>query len=125
MSAELTLRGLTKRYGDNTVLDAVGFDVTLAKYIAERLGLELVIMPMSFDACQTAVTALESRQEASIPLPDLARLSRRGYLPSPALRMPSALGRLPRCSRRSARHHRSPSPQSLPPFVRSSSSFAS
>ncbi len=35
----------------------VGFDVTLAKYIAECLGLELVIMPMSFDACQTAVYA--------------------------------------------------------------------
>ena len=33
----------------------VGFDVTLAKFIAEELGLELVIMPMSFDACQTAV----------------------------------------------------------------------
>ena len=33
----------------------VGFDVTLAKYIAEGLGLELVITPMSFDACQTAV----------------------------------------------------------------------
>ena len=33
----------------------VGFDVTLAKYVAESLGLELVIMPMSFDACQTAV----------------------------------------------------------------------
>ena len=36
----------------------VGFDVTLAKYIAESLGLELQIMPMSFDACQTAVYAL-------------------------------------------------------------------
>ena len=35
----------------------VGFDVTLSKYIAEQLGLELVIMPMSFDACQTAVYA--------------------------------------------------------------------
>ena len=35
----------------------VGFYVTLAKYIAEHLGLELVIMPMSFDACQTAVYA--------------------------------------------------------------------
>ena len=35
----------------------VGFDVTLAKFIAEQLGLELVIMPMSFDACQTAVYA--------------------------------------------------------------------
>lgn len=35
----------------------VGFDVTLAKFIAEKLGLELVIMPMSFDACQTAVYA--------------------------------------------------------------------
>ena len=33
----------------------VGFDVTLAKYVAVSLGLELVIMPMSFDACQTAV----------------------------------------------------------------------
>ena len=33
----------------------VGFDLTLANYIADSLGLELVIMPMSFDACQTAV----------------------------------------------------------------------
>lgn len=33
----------------------VGFDVTLAKYIAEQMGLELVVTPMSFDACQTAV----------------------------------------------------------------------
>lgn len=33
----------------------VGFDVTLAKYIATELGLELVIMPMDFNACQTAV----------------------------------------------------------------------
>ena len=35
----------------------VGFDPTLAKYIAESIGLELMIMPMSFDACQTAVYA--------------------------------------------------------------------
>ena len=35
----------------------VGFDVTLSKHIADSLGLELVIMPMSFDACQTAVYA--------------------------------------------------------------------
>ncbi len=34
----------------------VGFDITLAGYIAEQLGLELVITPMSFDACQTAVS---------------------------------------------------------------------
>lgn len=33
----------------------VGFDVTLAKYIAEELGVELEIMPMSFNACQVAV----------------------------------------------------------------------
>jgi len=33
----------------------VGFDVLLAKFIAEEMGLELVISPMSFDACQTAV----------------------------------------------------------------------
>ena len=33
----------------------VGFAVTLAKYIAEYLGVDLVIEPMSFDACQTAV----------------------------------------------------------------------
>ena len=33
----------------------VGFDVTLAKFIAEKMGKELEIMPMSFDACQTAV----------------------------------------------------------------------
>lgn len=34
----------------------VGFDVTLANYIADELGMELQIMPMSFDACQTAVS---------------------------------------------------------------------
>ena len=33
----------------------VGFDVFLAKYIAEELGMELQIMPMDFQACQTAV----------------------------------------------------------------------
>ena len=33
----------------------VGFDVILGNYIAEELGLELVIMPMDFSACQTAV----------------------------------------------------------------------
>ena len=33
----------------------VGFDITLAKYIAEGLGKELEIIPMSFDACQVAV----------------------------------------------------------------------
>ena len=33
----------------------VGFDTTLAKYIAEGLGKELEIVPMSFDACQVAV----------------------------------------------------------------------
>ncbi|MBQ2094988.1 MAG: transporter substrate-binding domain-containing protein [Firmicutes bacterium] len=33
----------------------VGFDVTLAKFIAEEMGCELVIEPMSFDACQAAV----------------------------------------------------------------------
>ena len=33
----------------------VGFDVFLAKYIAQELGVELDIQAMSFDACQTAV----------------------------------------------------------------------
>ena len=33
----------------------VGFDVILANYIADELGLELVLMPMDFYACQTAV----------------------------------------------------------------------
>lgn len=33
----------------------VGFDISLAKYIAQELGVELVIEPMGFDACQTAV----------------------------------------------------------------------
>lgn len=33
----------------------VGFDVTLAKYIAAEMGRTLVIKPMSFDACQAAV----------------------------------------------------------------------
>ena len=35
----------------------VGFDVTLAKYIADYIGVELNVEPMSFDACQTAVYA--------------------------------------------------------------------
>lgn len=34
----------------------VGFDVTLANYLAEEMGMELEIVPMSFDACQTAVS---------------------------------------------------------------------
>ena len=34
----------------------VGFDVSLAKYIAAEMGKELEIMPMSFDACQAAVS---------------------------------------------------------------------
>ena len=33
----------------------VGFDVSLAKYLAEELGVQLEIQAMSFDACQTAV----------------------------------------------------------------------
>lgn len=33
----------------------VGFDITLAKYIADNLGVELVIEPMGFDASQTDV----------------------------------------------------------------------
>ncbi len=33
----------------------VGFDVTLAKFIAENLRLQLVLVPMSFEACQKAV----------------------------------------------------------------------
>ena len=33
----------------------VGFDVTLAKYIADYIGVDLVIEPMRFDTCQTAV----------------------------------------------------------------------
>ena len=33
----------------------VGFDIFLAEYIAAQLGRELILMPMSFDACQAAV----------------------------------------------------------------------
>ncbi len=33
----------------------VGFDVSLAKFVAEELGLKLEICPMSFNACQIAV----------------------------------------------------------------------
>lgn len=33
----------------------VGFDITLAKFIADELGMTLEIKPMSFDACQAAV----------------------------------------------------------------------
>ena len=34
----------------------VGFDVTLAKYLASGMGMALEIVPMSFDACQSAVS---------------------------------------------------------------------
>jgi polar amino acid transport system substrate-binding protein len=34
----------------------VGFDVTLAKYLASEMDMALEIVPMSFDACQTAVS---------------------------------------------------------------------
>ncbi len=34
----------------------VGFDMALARYIAEQMGKTLVIQPMSFDACTTAVS---------------------------------------------------------------------
>jgi len=33
----------------------IGFDITLANYLADGLGMTLEIKPMSFDACQTAV----------------------------------------------------------------------
>lgn len=33
----------------------VGFDVTLANFIADELGMDLEIVPMSFNACQVAV----------------------------------------------------------------------
>ena len=42
-------------YLDSKSAQYVGFDITLAKYIAENLGVELVIEPMGFDASQTAV----------------------------------------------------------------------
>ena len=35
----------------------VGFDVLLANYLAKEMGKELVIKPMSFDACMAAVEA--------------------------------------------------------------------
>ena len=37
----------------------VGFDIFLAKYIAEGMGKELEIVPMSFDACQVAVEVVD------------------------------------------------------------------
>lgn len=40
----------------------VGFDVMLAQFIAEELGVKLEIQAMSFDACQTAVST------GSVPL---------------------------------------------------------
>ena len=35
----------------------VGFDITLAKFIADELNMELEIMPMDFNSCQMAVYA--------------------------------------------------------------------
>ena len=37
----------------------VGFDVSLAQYLADGLGMELEIVPMSFEACQDALEAGE------------------------------------------------------------------
>ena len=37
----------------------VGFDVSLAKYLADGLGMELELVPMSFEACQSALESGE------------------------------------------------------------------
>ena len=42
-------------YTEDGSTEYAGFDVMLAEYLAEEMGLELVIMPMDFGACQTAV----------------------------------------------------------------------
>ena len=42
-------------YTEEGTTQYAGFDVMLAEYLAEGLGLELNIMPMDFGACQTAV----------------------------------------------------------------------
>ena len=42
-------------YTEDGTTEYAGFDVILAEYLAEGLGLELQIMPMDFGACQTAV----------------------------------------------------------------------
>lgn len=42
-------------YTEEGTTEYAGFDVMLAEYLAEGLGLELQIMPMDFGACQTAV----------------------------------------------------------------------
>lgn len=51
-----------------------GFDVTLARYLANGMGRKLEIVPMSFDACQSAVS--EGRVDMAISgfswLPDRA-----------------------------------------------------
>lgn len=63
----------------------VGFDVSLAKFIAEELGVSLVIEPMSFDASQTAVytasrfpcpSRLQLDRDQSRKLRDLRLLTR-------------------------------------------------
>lgn len=43
--------------GENGDMELVGFDVMLSNYIADELGMELLLMPMDFNACQTAVAA--------------------------------------------------------------------
>jgi polar amino acid transport system substrate-binding protein len=42
-------------YTEDGTTQYAGFDVMLAEYLADGLGLELQIMPMDFGACQTAV----------------------------------------------------------------------
>lgn len=43
----------------------VGFDMMLAKYIADELDMELKILPMSFDACPAAVASGKAKMAIS------------------------------------------------------------
>ena len=44
-------------YNEKGEAEYAGFDVMLAEYIAQEIGVELQLMPMDFGACQAAVAA--------------------------------------------------------------------
>ena len=44
-------------YNEKGEAEYAGFDVMLAEYIAQEMGVELQLMPMDFGACQAAVAA--------------------------------------------------------------------
>lgn len=73
----------------------VGTDVALCRFIADELGLELVISPMSFEACQVAVSTgqVDFSVNGYAPTDDRAE----NYLFSDSYRMSEGDGQIVMC----------------------------